>query len=474
MTDLIRRLLWWLSSAALTTVLLFLVLVLASDPQHSRMPLLLNLEPTSSSREAEAILGLAKAGQPGVEGRVERLGTIFAIYAIPRLGSLGVSAQARVLLALRPVRARTGDPGTQLGLSADDKDVEVDLLFWRRFTEERALDFRPPARARIVRRWLAGELSIRRRELYALDTYALPELVAQLGRVRTAEDVRRVHLLVPAISRLTDEPWHLPPHASPEQASRAVANIRRYWDSNGGRYRDPAPLQMVAEMLSQTEFAALLAQVGRGVFGIDPSESLHRAYLDLKGASPGLLAGFLGAFALGPLIAASLGLGRIARPRLSRSYWALPLGSVALLSFGLSQLGTLAHGVQIADCALFTAATVAFLLTEELNDRLDFRVLRVLERRHAKRRLVALLEAFLPTALTLLPVIVLEIAIVPVLSSWSADSPTIWQQIGANLARGELEYPMAISLVFGLAVSTLELVSNPLVGALGRGLEEFQ
>jgi len=473
MTDLIRRLLWWFTSSALTSVLLFLVLISASSSQASRLPLLFNPQPISSSREAESLLALAKQADARIEERIARLGTIFALHAIPRLGSLSVASQARVLIALRPVRARTGDTSAQLGLDSDPKNLSEDLLFWQRFTEERQLDFRPPARTRIVRRWLQGELSIRRRELFALDTYALPELVAELGSIKTEEDVARARLLVPAIARLTQEPWRLTRDADPDQVSHTVANIRRYFDRNGGLYRDPAPLEMVAEVLSQTEFAVLVGEVGRGLLGIERNEDLERAFLDLNRASPGIFAGFLGAFALGPLIAAALGLGRIRWPRLSRSLWELPLAGVALLSFGLLQLDEAPGYVELGGCALFSATTVAFLLTEELNQRLHFRVLSVLVRRSTMRRLAALLREFSPTALALVPVTVLEVVLVPVLCSGSEGRPTILKQIAASMTEGQLEYPMACGLAFIVAVATLELITNPLVGALGRGLKEL-
>jgi hypothetical protein len=93
------------------------------------------------------------------------------------LDQLGPAERQRVASALEPIAVRmgVGTPEELRGAAAP--------LFWARFWQDRAFDFRPQVVRRLVKRLSERELSLRLNDVVQLDTFALPELITALGRV---------------------------------------------------------------------------------------------------------------------------------------------------------------------------------------------------------------------------------------------------------------------------------------------------
>jgi hypothetical protein len=473
MTELLRRLLSSLATVAISGALLFVGLSMVAQPKSATLPLVFNPSPTSSSSESESVFSRLETGQSLDPEKVEHLGVVLALFAIPRLGGLSVAAQEELLLGLRPVRERIGDVAlsrSPLDRTAEPRTLDVDLAFWKRFVEERAIDFRPPVRSRIVRRWLSGGLEMRRNELIALDTYALPELVQSLGTVRVEDDVRRVRQLARAISRLTEQRWDVPPNATVQEGARVASEIRGYWDRNGRFLLDASALAMLAESVRQTEVFLAVTKLVRGIRGIDLSYPLQRALGDVWRVGPSCIFGMLGGFIIGPLIASLLGLARVRRPSRGRSTFEIGLSATLLLSLALGLDGRGSMVVRLCFAALFPALSVALLLTADLHERLEYPVLRVLQKRRLRHQIVALLEGFGPAFPVLLPVLTLEITLLPLALPWTKSHPSVLGQVALALESGELEYPLIVGLSLATTVALLQVLAEPVRGALGRGL----
>ena len=116
---------------------------------------------------------------------------------LPLLDTLSPEARGRAAVALGPVADRMGI-ADRTGL---DQPATA-TVFWTRFWDDRALDFTlQRRRRRAVEQLVEHGSDLRERDLAALDTYALPEIV----RAITTRDDR------PTLERKHD------PNRSPRQ-----------------------------------------------------------------------------------------------------------------------------------------------------------------------------------------------------------------------------------------------------------------
>src|SRR5262245_1983313 len=155
------------------------------------LPLFFNPAPGSVERLARRALRNIAAHEQAAAAETElvQLGGAALPFVLPALDSLSPEGRARVVRALRPVGVRMGleiDPGWE---------PSREVLFWTRFWEEHPIDYRPQVARRAVLRLVQKSTLLRDTEVRQLDTYALDELMRQLGSVDDAADVDRVRRL---------------------------------------------------------------------------------------------------------------------------------------------------------------------------------------------------------------------------------------------------------------------------------------
>ena len=205
----LRRVLWSIPTLLATSLFLFLVVTtLAPAPitpagaapgdagdrrieearrsQFFDLPRFVNADPRDVRSNAREALTRVAAEDPGLHDAgaraLERLGGAALPYVLPLLDSLSPDARGRAAVALAPVAARMGLTG-----AAGLDQPEIAAPFWTRFWDDRALDFTRPAVERAVERLVEHGSDLRERDLVALDTFSLPEIMrAMAARVDRA------------------------------------------------------------------------------------------------------------------------------------------------------------------------------------------------------------------------------------------------------------------------------------------------
>jgi len=188
----------------------------------------LALEAAKSVAEAAPDAGAA-------ETELVRLGGAALPHVLPRLDALEPAGRARVALALTPLARRMG---LVTGRELDRPDSAV--LFWTRYWQDRAIDFRPAVVRRLVRR-VAERPSLRDDDVLQLDTYALAEIMDALGPVRGPDDVARVRRLVELSARATGLEWRIGAAASLDEAREIVRRWRSWWALSRADYVTSEP-----------------------------------------------------------------------------------------------------------------------------------------------------------------------------------------------------------------------------------------
>jgi hypothetical protein len=198
MADALRRVLWLFPVLGAGAVVLFFVLGSTSTVEEKlEHPLFYNESPRSAQVAAEQALLEVLAGDPRGARELEVLGGAALPVVLERMATMSVAEQRKVAGALRPIaiRIRDGQRGSfeRLGAEAIGKQdrfeaLDRDLLFWQRYRDEHALDLRPLATSRLVRRMSERDAGRKSADLVAIDTYALPTLVEALGRVPSVSE----------------------------------------------------------------------------------------------------------------------------------------------------------------------------------------------------------------------------------------------------------------------------------------------
>lgn len=367
MAEILRRLLWLIPVLALGSLPLFAFLAAGLPPtaEHGVVPLFFNPEPRGiRERVDEVLTELRQGNSPRASDELARLGGAALPHVLPELSRLDAATQARVALALAPVARRTGVARNESALD----DPQAAVAFWTRFWQDRALDFQPTVVARLVRRVTTRSNALGSTDLVQLDTYALPELVAQLGAVRTDADVVRVRRLLRVISDITERRWHVPAEATPLEARRVVTDCRRWWDEQRTLYDDVSGLQRLTGTLLQTRYGRWALRTLRELTGLDTS-LVGKELLDRLRISGVLLGSVLvGAWFVGSVGAALVAhtRGRVRRVASVASAALLPVLVPAIVLWPPQRWGTR---------ALVSGSIVCLLLGTALTLQLGQRAL---------------------------------------------------------------------------------------------------
>jgi peptide/nickel transport system permease protein len=353
---LLRRILWLVPGLILASLLAFASLAerAPSESDELRLPVVFNPTPEdvkSLSLGAMARVARGGAGAEDATRTLGRLGGAALPHLLPRLDGLPPDSRVRVALALAPIGRRMRAGGEE-ELSSPEQAV----LFWTRFWEDRALEFRPAVAKRLARRLAERSLATRREEILGLDTYAVPALLDELGRIETRADAARVATLTEVLSYVNGRDWRVPGDNDPVKAAKTAEVWRAWWSHHRYEYLVLDGPRRVAAMVLQTRYAQWAAEAVRAGLRPTPDSVVQR----LGRAAPTTLG--LAAMALFGAVVGGLGIALVSlsRPRPSGertlTIVTLALGAlpVAILPAVVSPIGV--PLVRVAGAAILMMA----------------------------------------------------------------------------------------------------------------------
>ncbi len=279
----IGRLLWIVPLLILVSLTVFWTLARASadaESKREQLPLFFNAQPRDIRRlSLAAMRSVARNDATTADARATlvRLGGAGLPHVLPMLDTLTPEEQARVALTLAPVARR-------MGVGNDDElaDPEAAVLFWRRFWEDRAIDFRPVAARRTVERAAERDSAARRADIAQLDTYALPELVHAMPLVRNEQDVARAARVTALLAAVTGNDWRVEEDDTPQQAQQQVTRWQQWWGRQGAQYVTHDGPQRVYAMFVQTRYGQWATEAATSGLGVtrsgDTVASVARAH----------------------------------------------------------------------------------------------------------------------------------------------------------------------------------------------------
>ncbi|HEY6725160.1 MAG TPA: hypothetical protein VI197_14095 [Polyangiaceae bacterium] len=301
---MLRRVLWLLPTLFLVSLAAFQFLAWTLPtpvqryrgelPRSAPLPVFVNLHPDNARELALRLMRRVSEGrdQRAAE-QLAKLGGAALPHILPRFDQLSPTERGRVALALKPLAVRMG-VATHLELG----DPDAASLFWTRFWQDRELDFRPIVVRRLVKRLTERSLTLRRDDVIQLDTYALPELVQALGRVRDRADVERVRRLGLLLAHITQKDWHLGADPSVSDARRLVAIWQDWWLSEGPNYVALDGISKAIATVTQTRYGAWLRGLPSGFAARGGTPALarslpHATLLTLLLVASGAFGGYL-------------------------------------------------------------------------------------------------------------------------------------------------------------------------------------
>lgn len=472
MLDTLRRFLWSVPMFGALTVGLFALLTSLDTTQpRLQAPRFFNRSPVSAQSAArEAMTGTLR-GNLEARARLVVLGgaalpTILASWPARPLPERRLIAEA-----LWPVAERMGFSNENIWMQRTVEHVnneeklgaDQQLLFWERYRDEQATDLNPLAVQRLVKRLASHDAQLRRRELQALDTFALPALVSALGRVTETADVARCRRLVRYIAHATGQPFQIEEGASVVEAQREVTKVRRFWDELGSQWTQHTAMERLVGRVVQTEYSRWLMRTIREITRLDRDRDTEQLLSYLPSSIQLLLACLLGLVVLGPLLSSAIVvtlLGtrayRIERAGLRlvltaalvlASMWTLrpPMGSFRLL---------------LAIAVFCGAAFGTFIFQRELSDRLDWRTHHLLRRRGRVTRIFAIGRWIAPTIPTLLPMALLESFVWVTCLELTSGRQGVGSLLRSAYLAGDWVPMMKVSLGLGILTLGLQLLSD--------------
>jgi len=191
--------------------------------------------------------------------RLARLGGAALPYVVPALDNLPPAARGRVAVTLAPIAQRMGFGDPKL------EDPDRAALFWIRLWEDRSLDFTDAAVRRAVHRLILHGTDLREKELLEVDTFALGEIIANLGTTADREALAR---LASAASHVTGRSVEIPVEADASFVRRAVADWREWWYVHRSDYVALRGVDRLAATVSETRYGKWVLRAASGELGI--------------------------------------------------------------------------------------------------------------------------------------------------------------------------------------------------------------
>lgn len=192
--------------------------------------------------------------------RLQELGGAALPYFLPNFSRLDLESRTRVALALAPVAERMG-----LGDPAQLREPKYAVRFWTTFWEDRATDFTRPATKRELDRLARKVTTLREQDLFAIDTYALPELMERMDVEKDADVIVR---LARFASHVTGKPAPIGDHFELEQANSIRETWQAFWLVHASDYVAFDGAGRVAASLSETRYSKWTYGAGTGRLGL--------------------------------------------------------------------------------------------------------------------------------------------------------------------------------------------------------------
>jgi peptide/nickel transport system permease protein len=283
----LRRVLWSIPTLLATSLFLFLVVTTLAPPpialagaatdgaesarvegarrsQFFDLPRFFNADPRDVRSYARDALGRLASEDPGQQDEgartLQRLGGAALPYVLPLLDTLSPDARGRAAVALAPVADRMG-----LVERAGLEQPATATPFWTRFWDDRALDFTRAAVERAVERLDEHGSDLRERDLTALDTFALPEVL----RAITARTDR------PTLERLTRIARHasergpvIAQSAAPADVQRDVADWQEWWFVHATEFVAIDGADRAVAVITETRYGKWLRRAASGELGL--------------------------------------------------------------------------------------------------------------------------------------------------------------------------------------------------------------
>jgi len=481
--ETLRRLLWSVPSLAALTVGLFALLTSLETTQvELRAPRFYNPKPTSAQTAGQVAVGGVLRGDLEAKAQLTKLGGAALPSILANWPARPLPERRLIAEALWPVAERMGvssdsfwlrAPGRTWGDAALPKFDEK-LLFWERYREEHASDFNPLAVQRIVKRIASSDAQLRRRELHALDTYALPALVSALGRVADQEDVERCGRLLKYIAHATGENFRIESQATVPMAQREVTRVRVYWDEFGPQWTQLTVFELWIGRVVQTEYAHWLIRTVRELSRFDHSVQTDQLISRWAISSRLLGACLLGLMVIGPLLSSAILvilLGARAY-RIERIGVRVALTAALVLASAWTLRPPQGSWHSLMAIAVFSGSALgAFILQRELSDRLDWRTHHLLRRRGQLSRVLAVGRWIAPAVPTLLPLAVAPVFTWVLCLELTSGLNGIGPLLLNAYTNGDWTMLMTVSLSLGVFTLVLQLLSDAVLGDGGRKAE---
>lgn len=318
---LVYRLLWVIPTLFGVSLLAFVVVAMLPGPstpdapaaeekrraQFLDLPTFFNGNPRDvRERVGDAVQHIAAndAKAKAAADTLADLGGAGLPTVIDALEHLDQSQAARVAVALAPIaeRLNLGDP-------IDLRDAETAPRFWHRFWGDRALDFTEPSVRRNLDRFLATGSARWEKELIALDTFALPEIMRALdNKTLNPSDRARLVFLAHTVTAHLDVPRD---NAVPQ---RDEEQLRAWWFIHRSEFVTYDGAERVGAFVGDTRYARWLVGALTGRLGLSTRDGeplstklWHRGPITLALAGLALLLGVSLAVPLGAISASLRG-----------------------------------------------------------------------------------------------------------------------------------------------------------------------
>jgi peptide/nickel transport system permease protein len=200
------------------------------------------------------------------EKRMAQLGGAALPHLLPHFDDIPPSVRGRIALALTPVARRMG-----LGDDADFADPDRAALFWKRFWEDRSVDFTEPAVRRSVRRVATRESDLLEQDLRVVDTFALRELVEAM---RTTKDAAGLHRLTQLASHVANRDAVLDEGADRARTRAVVAEWLSWWYVHETDYIALQGGEKVTASIAQTRYAKWVLGAITGQLGLSTRDGI--------------------------------------------------------------------------------------------------------------------------------------------------------------------------------------------------------
>jgi len=413
--------------------------------RFAKLPLFFNAHVTGVRElSLEAMRRVARGG-PDAEiasRELVKLGGAALPYVLPALDSLDPESRVRVALALSPIAMRM-----DVGRPDELENGAQAVLYWTRFWQDRAIDFREQAVRHLTARLAERAIALRREDLLHVDTFAVPSLIEQLGTVNSDDDVARVRRLSSVLAHVTERPPALPENASLTDAREVVETWRDFWQEHDSEFSTlDGPRRLTATFV-ETRYGKWLADVLRGGLGRTLQGETAWAVVrrGLFVTSMLLLIGLGGGFSLGVLWTRSERQSRKHAPRYASAIVGTALAAVPCATW-VGALSGRGAGLITAVClvTLTTAAWVSRHLARSTFSRVH------------SSPLTAAFSISAPLGATYPPFVLSGI----VLAELGFQLPGVGRTAAQSLASGDVNAWMAASLTLALATLVLRQIAD--------------